>query len=97
MKPITVTQLNEYIAKILRSDINLSKIVVIGEISGYRYRAGKHIFFDLIDGNSKISCNIWESYRGYIDEKIIDNGKKVIVIGSVNPYSKNGTYSLNKR
>lgn len=95
MKPITVTQLNEYIAKILRSDINLSKIVVIGEISGYRYRAGKHIFFDLIDGNSKISCNIWESYRGYIDEKIIDNGKKVIVIGSVNPYSKNGTYSLN--
>lgn len=95
MKPITVTQLNEYIAKILRSDINLSKIVVIGEISGYRYRAGKHIFFDLIDGNSKISCNIWESYRGYIDEKIIDNGKKVIIIGSVNPYSKNGTYSLN--
>ena len=95
MKPITVTQLNEYIAKILRSDINLSKIVVIGEISGYRYRTGKHIFFDLIDGNSKISCNIWESYRGYIDEKIIDNGKKVIVIGSVNPYSKNGTYSLN--
>lgn len=95
MKPITVTQLNEYISKILRSDINLSKIVVIGEISGYRYRTGKHIFFDLIDGNSKISCNIWESYRGYIDEKIIDNGKKVIVIGSVNPYSKNGTYSLN--
>lgn len=95
MKPITVTQLNEYIAKILRSDINLSKIVVIGEISGYRYRAGKHIFFDLIDGNSKISCNIWESYRGYIDEKIIENGKKVIVIGSINPYSKNGTYSLN--
>ena len=95
MKPITVTQLNEYISKILRSDINLSKIVVIGEISGYRYRTGKHIFFDLIDGNSKISCNIWESYRGYIDGKIIDNGKKVIVIGSVNPYSKNGTYSLN--
>ena len=95
MKPITVTQLNEYISKILRSDINLSKIVVIGEISGYRYRTGKHIFFDLIDGNSKISCNIWESYRGYIDEKIIDNGKKVIVIGSVNPYSKNGTYSIN--
>lgn len=95
MKPITVTQLNEYIANIIRSDINLSKLVIIGEISGYRYRAGKHIFFDLIDSGSKISCNIWESQRRYIDEKIIENGKKVIIIGSVNPYSKNGTYSLN--
>ena len=48
MKPITVTQLNNYIAQKLKSDMNLSKIALTGEISGYRYRAGKNIYFDLI-------------------------------------------------
>ena len=95
MKPITVSTLNKYISDKLRKDINLSKIVIIGEISGFRKRAGRHLYFDLIDSESKISCTIWESQRYLIDENIIENGKSIIAVGSISPYAKNGTYSLN--
>lgn len=94
MKPITVSQLNNYIAKKLKSDLNLSKIALTGEISGYRYRAGKNIYFDLIDGNSKVSCSIWESQRSKIHEDFIKNGNQVNVICGIYPFTRNGAYTF---
>lgn len=94
MKPITVTQLNNYIAQKLKSDMNLSKIALTGEISGYRYKAGKNIYFDLIDSNSKVSCSIWRSQRSKINEECIKNGNQVNVICGIYPFSKSGSYTF---
>lgn len=96
MKPVTVTQLNEYIANKLRDDFNLRGLPVEGEISGLS-KSGAHYYFTLKDADSLIKCAIWGSNASKIDMKIVENGKKVVVIGDISPYAKGGSYSLSIR
>ena len=93
MKAVTVTQLNEYIAKKLRDDFRLKNLPVEGEISGLS-RSGQHIYLTLKDAGSMIKCAIWASNIRRIDMKLLENGKNVIVIGDISPYAKGGSYSL---
>jgi exodeoxyribonuclease VII large subunit len=93
MKPATVTQVNEYIAKKLRDDFRLRSLPVEGEISGLS-RSGQHIYLTLKDAGSMIKCAIWASNRHRIDMSLLENGRKVIVIADISPYAKGGSYSL---
>ena len=93
MKPATVTQVNEYIAKKLRDDFRLRNLPVEGEISGLS-RSGQHIYLTLKDAGSMIKCAIWASNIRRIDTSLLENGKKVIVIADISPYAKGGSYSL---
>lgn len=93
MKAVTVTQLNEYIAKKLRDDFRLKNLPVEGEISGLS-RSGQHIYLTLKDAGSMIKCAIWASNIRRIDMKLLENGRNVIVIGDISPYPKGGSYSL---
>ena len=96
MKPVTVTQVNEYIAKKLRDDLNLRGLAVEGEISGLS-KSGQHYYLTLKDAGSQIRAAIWGQNAAKIDMSLVENGKKVIVICDISPYSKNGTYSLSIR
>ena len=93
MKPATVTQVNEYIAKKLRDDFRLRNLPVEGEISGLS-RSGQHIYLTLKDAGSMIKCAIWASNLRRIDTSLLENGRKVIVIADISPYAKGGSYSL---
>ena len=93
MNPITVSQVNNYIANKLRSDFNLKDMAVEGEISGLSQGAG-HIYFTLKDKDSMIRCAIWKSIRKNIDESLLENGRQVVVIADISPYAKGGSYSL---
>ncbi len=93
MKPATVTQVNEYIAKKLRDDFRLHNLPVEGEISGLS-RSGQHIYLTLKDAGSMIKCAIWASNIRRIDTGLLENGRKVIVIADISPYAKGGSYSL---
>lgn len=93
MRPVSVSQVNEYIAKKLRDDFNLHEIVVEGEISALS-RSGQHYYFTLKDSESMIKCAIWASFAKNIDMKLVENGKKVIVVADISPYVKGGNYSL---
>ena len=93
MKPATVTQVNEYIAKKLRDDFRLRNLPVEGEISGLS-RSGQHIYLTLKDAGSMIKCAIWASNIRRIDTGLLENGRKVIVIADISPYAKGGRYSL---
>ncbi len=93
MKPATVTQVNEYIAKKLRDDFRLRNLPVEGEISGLS-RSGQHIYLTLKDAGSMIKCAIWASNIRRIDTSLLENGRKVIVIADISPYAKGGSYSL---
>jgi exodeoxyribonuclease VII large subunit len=93
MKPATVTQVNEYIAKKLRDDFRLRNLPVEGEISGLS-RSGQHIYLTLKDAGSMIKCAIWASNIRRIDTGLLENGRKVIVIADISPYAKGGSYSL---
>ncbi len=93
MKPATVTQVNEYIAKKLRDDFRLRNLPVVGEISALS-RSGQHIYLTLKDAGSMIKCAIWASNIRRIDTSLLENGRKVIVLADISPYPKGGSYSL---
>ena len=96
MNPITVSQVNNYIANKLRSDFNLKDMAVEGEISGLS-QGGGHLYFTLKDKDSMIRCAIWKSIRKNIDESLLENGRQVVVIADISPYAKGGSYSLSVR
>ena len=93
MKAVTVTQVNEYIAKKLRDDYNLRRLPVEGEISSIS-RSGSHIYLTLKDAGSILKCAIWASNIPKIDPSYLENGRKVIAVGDISPYAKGGSYSF---
>ena len=93
MRPVTVSQVNEYIAKKLRDDYNLKGIVVEGEISGLS-KSGQHYYLTLKDSDSQIRAAIWGSNAVKIDMSLVENGKKINAVCDISPYAKGGTYSL---
>ena len=96
MKPVSVSQVNEYIAKKLRDDLNLRGLAVEGEISGLS-RSGQHYYLTLKDADSQIRCAIWGSNASMIDMSLVENGKKIVVICDISPYARGGSYSLSIR
>ena len=56
LKPITVTQLNEYLDRIVKNDPIMSNVVIKGELSGVKYHASGHIYFSLVDSGSRLNC-----------------------------------------
>ena len=96
MRPVTVSQVNEYIAKKLRDDLNLRGLVVEGEISGLS-RSGQHYYLTLKDSTSQIRAAIWGSNALKIDMRLVENGKKIVAVCDISPYAKGGTYSLSIR
>lgn len=96
MKPVSVTQVNEYIAKKLRDDLNLRGLAVEGEVSGLS-RSGQHYYLTLKDASSQIRCAIWGQNASRFDMSVVQNGKKIVAVCDISPYAKNGTYSLSIR
>lgn len=92
MKPVSVTQVNEYIARKIDSDFNLRNLAVEGEISGLTRKG--HAYFSLKDSDCVIRCVIWRNQLTKIDPKLLEDGKNVIAVGSVRVYSKGGNYSF---
>ena len=93
MRAVTVTQVNEYIAKRLRDDQNLRRLPVEGEISALS-RSGPHIYLTLKDAGSMLKCAVWASNIPRIDPSLLENGRKVIAVGDISPYPKGGSYSF---
>ena len=52
IKTLTVSEVNNYIKKILDNDFILNNISVRGEISNLKYHSSGHIYFSLKDENS---------------------------------------------
>ena len=93
LKPITVSQLNDYINRVLGTDPLLGAVVVKGEIFSLKYHSSGHVYFSIMDADSKISCFLPREYAQTLQFPLSD-GQEVILTGAINVYKKNGTYSL---
>lgn len=93
MRTVTVTQVNEYIAKKLKDDYQLRQLYVEGEVSAVSLRKGNW-YFTLKDKTSTIRCVIWGSNAVRINMDLIREGKKVNVTATISPYAPGGYYSL---
>ena len=96
MKPITVSQLNRYIGRILQTDPILGNVSVTGEISNIKYHSTGHVYFTLKDKGSKISCFMAQSTAKNLRYQLTD-GMDVVIAGYLSVYEKGGYYSLNVR
>lgn len=95
MKPVRVSQLNNYIKRVLQSDPMLGNVSVIGEISNLKYHS-TGVYFSLKDPDSRISCYIPPSVSGRLRYDL-DEGLEIVAYGYINLYEKGGSYSINIR
>lgn len=93
LKPVTVSQLNEYISRVIGTDPLLGAVVVKGEISNLKYHGSGHVYFSIIDAMSKINCFLPREYAMSLHYPLED-GMEVTLTGSVSVFKKNGTFSL---
>ncbi len=91
--PISVSELNKYIKSKFEDDEYFANVLVEGEISNCKYHYTGHIYFTLKDENSLIKSIMFKTYTSHLDFKLTD-GMKVIVLGSVSVFERDGTYQL---
>lgn len=92
MKPVSVTQVNEYLANKIDSDFNLRNVAIEGEISGLTRKG--HAYFSLKDEQCVIRSVVWKSQLPKINPELLEDGRNVVAVGSVRLYAKGGTYSF---
>ena len=93
LKPITVSQLNDYLARIISTDPLLSGVTVQGEASGVKYHSSGHVYFSLVDSSSRLSCFLPREYAAVMETQLKD-GMELILTGGISIFKKGGSYSL---
>ncbi|ABW19154.1 exodeoxyribonuclease VII large subunit [Alkaliphilus oremlandii] len=93
IKALSVSEVNQYMKRILGSDPILSHIYVKGEISNYRLHSSGHMYFTLKDKNSKISCVM---FKGNCEKLKFfpEEGMSLVCKGYVSIYEKDGQVQL---
>ena len=90
---LSVSQLNEYIRGKLDSDALLNGIAVRGEISNYKVYPSGHHYFTLKDEASALKCVMFKGNALRLRFRP-DNGVKVIAMGKISVYPRDGVYQL---
>ncbi|QIB26015.1 exodeoxyribonuclease VII large subunit [Caloranaerobacter azorensis] len=92
-RALTVSELNNYLKRVLINDPILNSISVEGEISNLKQHKNGHLYFSLKDEKSKVNCVMFNSEVKKIKFNI-ENGLNVIVSGYVSIYERDGIYQL---
>lgn len=90
---LSVTQINEYIRTMIDSDGFLANLAIRGEISNYKLYPSGHHYFTLKDENAAIKCVMFRSNAARLRFKPT-NGMKIIAIGKISAYPRDGVYQL---
>lgn len=90
---LSITQLNEYIRGKLDSDALLNQIAVRGEISNYKCYPSGHHYFTLKDEASALKCVMFKGNAMRLRFRP-ENGMKVIAMGKVSVFPRDGAYQL---
>ena len=92
-KVLSVGQLNDYIKTRLDGDPYLRNVAIRGELSNYKMYPSGHHYFTLKDENGAMKCVMFKSSAMRLRFRP-DNGMKVIAMGSVTVYVRDGVYQL---
>lgn len=90
----TVSEVNQIVKNMFSKEYALRTIFVKGEITNCKYHSTGHIYFSVKDSFSQLSCVMFRSdaLRG-LDFRLED-GKEVIIGGTVDAYEASGRYQL---
>ena len=90
---LSITQLNEYLRSKLDADPMLTQVAVRGEISNYKMYPSGHHYFTLKDEGGALKCVLFKGNAMRLRFRP-ENGMKVIAMGRVTVYPRDGAYQL---
>ena len=90
---LSITQINEYIRSVIDRDGLLAGVAVRGEISNYKMYPSGHHYFTLKDENSALKCVMFKGNAMRLRFRP-ENGMKVIAMGKISVYPRDGAYQL---
>lgn len=90
---LSIKELNEYIQYKLDSDAILNQVAVRGEISNYKLYPSGHHYFTLKDESCALKCVMFKGNAFRLRFRP-ENGMKVIAMGKVSVYPRDGAYQL---
>ena len=90
---LSITQINEYIRSIMDSDRLLAGVAVRGEISNYKVYPSGHHYFTLKDEGGALKCVMFKGNAIRLRFRP-ENGMKVIAMGKISVYPRDGAYQL---
>jgi len=93
IKTLTVSEVTNYIKRMLDNDFILSNLSVKGEISNLKYHSSGHIYFTLKDNNGKVNCVMFKGSAVSLDF-VLEEGMEVIIKGRVSIYPATGSFQL---
>ncbi len=89
----SVAQLNNYIKALFEQDIPLTCVAVEGEISNFKNHTSGHWYMTLKDDTSAIRAVMFRGQNAHI-KFVPENGMKILAVGRVSVYERDGTYQL---
>lgn len=90
---LSITQINEYIRTMMDGDALLTGVAVRGEISNYKVYPSGHHYFTLKDEGAALKCVMFKGNTLRLRFRP-DNGMKVIAMGRITVYPRDGAYQL---
>jgi exodeoxyribonuclease VII large subunit len=90
---LSITQINEYIRSMMDGDGLLNAVAVKGEISNYKVYPSGHHYFTLKDEGGALKCVMFKGNAIRLRFRP-ENGMKVIAMGKISVYPRDGAYQL---
>ena len=90
---LSITQINNYIKNKMDTDPLLTGVAVKGEISNYKVYPSGHHYFTLKDEGGALRCVMFKGNAVRLRFRP-DNGMKVIAMGSISVFPRDGAYQL---
>jgi len=93
IKTLSVSEVSNYLKKIIDNDFILKNLSVKGEISNLKYHSSGHIYFSLKDEGSKINAIIFKDDALKLSFRL-EEGMSIKVKGRVSIYPPSGSLQL---
>ena len=84
----SVSQVTAYLRESLESDLLLSDLFVVGEVSNLRVSGAGHAYFTLKDGQAVLNCVM---FKGQSGAELLANGTSVSTHGHISFYEPRGS------
>lgn len=92
-RALSVSELNEYVRRLLAGDVLLRGVEVTGEISGYKHHISGHRYFSLKDAGARVQCVMFRQNCMGLDFQPKD-GMRVRVRASASLFPRDGSFQL---
>ncbi len=92
-KVYSIGELNNFVKGILDDNENLKDILLIGEISNYKPHYSGHMYMTIKDENASIKAVMFKGNAQKLRFNP-ENGMKVLILGTVSLFPRDGSYQL---